>query len=104
MNPGFAYFWTYLVRPGREGMFARIYGPDGDWVRLFRQADGYLRSELHRDRHRPRRFLSVDYWQSEEAYREFRQRFAAEFESLDDRCEELTEEEAHLGDFEPEEG
>jgi heme-degrading monooxygenase HmoA len=101
MSDEFAYVWTYLVRRGQEGTFARIYGPDGDWVRLFRRAEGYLGTELYRDRDRPGRFLTVDRWRGEAAFRAFRERFAAEFEDLDGRCEALTEQEAHVGDFQP---
>jgi len=41
--------WEFLVKPGREKEFERIYGPEGDWARLFARAEGYVRSDLLRD-------------------------------------------------------
>ena len=49
-EPGYAYIWEYTVRPERVAEFEQAYGPDGEWVRLFRRAGGYVRTELHRDR------------------------------------------------------
>jgi len=95
----FVYFWEYRVRPGAEREFARHYGPDGTWVRLFRLGAGYLGTELLRDRRAPDRYLTVDRWASEAAFREFRERFAAEFDDLDQRCAALTIRETALGEF-----
>ena len=91
-------------RPGASinwlSAFERTYGPAGDWVQLFRRAPGYLRSELHRDRSNPQRFVTVDYWESESAWQAFRSRFAEEFRKLDERGEELTVYESEIGRFE----
>jgi hypothetical protein len=32
----FVALWEYEVKPGEEERFEKAYGPDGDWVRLFR--------------------------------------------------------------------
>lgn len=101
MKPGFAYIWEYLVAPGSALQFERLYGPEGDWVQLFRRHPGYLRTELHRDLRDPRRYVTVDYWESKEASDELRASFAREFAELDARGEELTTSERHLGDFAP---
>jgi heme-degrading monooxygenase HmoA len=91
--------WEYLVTPERVSVFERAYGPSGDWIRLFRRAAGYVRTELHRDRSKPNRFITVDYWESESAFHTFRSRFSKEFEALDAKCEELTTLERELGRF-----
>jgi heme-degrading monooxygenase HmoA len=65
----YVYVWRFLVRSGSEADFVAAYGPDGEWARLFRQADGFLGSELLRDRADPRRFLTVDRWVSRQAGR-----------------------------------
>lgn len=98
--PGYAYAWEFLVRPGREGEFVRHYGPDGTWAELFRLAPGYVQTLLLRDREDGSRFVTVDLWESVEAFEDFRRRFAEEFARLDEACEALTLEERTLGTYE----
>ncbi len=97
----FIYVWAYRVPSHNVGEFRRLYGPDGAWVRLFRRAPGYLDTQLYRDRNDGDRYLTIDRWESEEAFRSFRARFAEEFERLDSEGERLTLEETPLGEFEP---
>ncbi len=98
-NVEYAYLWEFVVAPECAAKFERAYGESGEWVRLFRRASGYVRSELHRDLTQPHRYVTVDYWESEEAWKNFRSRFAAEFDALDKRCAEWTVREAELGRF-----
>jgi heme-degrading monooxygenase HmoA len=101
MDSEYAYIWEYVVRPEEVSEFERAYGPEGSWAELFRRHPGYLRTELHRDLRRPARYVTIDYWQSREACRAFRREFARAFESLDKRCDLLTETETYLGEFSP---
>jgi heme-degrading monooxygenase HmoA len=89
------------VQPAHEPAFHRAYGPDGAWVRLFRQAPGYVSTRLFRDRDDPFRFMTVDTWESEEAHQEFRCRFAEAYAGLDEACEAFTLRETPLGRFDP---
>jgi catechol 2,3-dioxygenase-like lactoylglutathione lyase family enzyme/heme-degrading monooxygenase HmoA len=98
--PRFSYVWEYEVVAESVPEFIRHYAPEGTWTRLFRRASGYLGTQLYHDRRRPGRYLTVDHWRDEGAYREFRRAFAAEFEALDRTCAGLTRREAHLGDYE----
>jgi heme-degrading monooxygenase HmoA len=93
------YIWEFLAAPGKAEDFARVYGPEGDWVRLFRRAPGYIKSELHRDAANPRRFITIDYWESEAAWNEFKVEYTADYEDLDVKCEEFTVRESQLGRF-----
>jgi heme-degrading monooxygenase HmoA len=95
----YTYLWSFLVRPGAEAEFERHYGPDGTWVALFRRASGYLDTRLLKDRDVPGRYVTVDRWESEAAYRAFRVRFAEEHDAIDRECEALTVEETPLGAF-----
>jgi hypothetical protein len=45
------------------------------------------------------RYLTLDYWKSEEEFRRFREQNLAEYERLDKEFEGLTESETHLGAF-----
>jgi heme-degrading monooxygenase HmoA len=98
---GYVYIWEFLVRPEHVPEFVAAYGPDGDWVRLFRDGAGYVRTELHRDQTNPERFVTVDYWESRDAWQAFRTAAAAEWERLDARCEQWTSSEREIGRFDP---
>ena len=82
--------WMYDVRPERVELFERVYGPDGDWVRLFRTGRGYLGTELFRSAVTPGRYLTVDDWAARAAYEIFRTRSASAYQELDARCDDLT--------------
>jgi heme-degrading monooxygenase HmoA len=64
-----ALVFSYDVRNAEE--FERVYGPDGDWARFFREGRGYVGTELLRDVELPGRYLVIDRWESAEAYNEF---------------------------------
>jgi heme-degrading monooxygenase HmoA len=99
VSAAFTTLWEFIVRPAQQAQFERHYAPDGTWARLFRQADGYLGTELLRDRANALRYVTVDRWRSVEAYRAFRERFAEAYAALDRDCEGLTTHEAPLGEF-----
>jgi heme-degrading monooxygenase HmoA len=91
--------WEFQVHSGAEVEFERVYGPDGDWVQLFRRAKGYVRSELLRDREVWGRYLVLDYWDSPAHYEAFHAAHAADYSALDQRCETLTVREVRVGLF-----
>jgi heme-degrading monooxygenase HmoA len=96
----YLYIWKFQVTPNKEGEFQRIYGPEGEWVHLFRQGAGYKQTLLLKDLDTPYSYTTVDMWESEAAYKHFKKEFAAEFETLDKHCEHLTQSEALVGRFE----
>lgn len=96
----YVYLWRYRVRPGSMAAFEAAYGPDGEWVRFFRQADGYLGTDLLRDEDTPRAYLTIDRWSSREAWQRFRSLRSHEWEAIDRRCQQLTEHEEEVGRFE----
>ena len=92
--------WSYDVKPDQVRAFERAYGPDGDWVRLFRRAPGYAGTELRRESDDALRYLTIDRWNRRADYQRFRDMFRAEYGLLDARCGSLTEYEKKVGDFE----
>ncbi len=100
----YTYIWAYRVKPDSLDAFLEHYGPDGRWVELFRRAEGYLGTELLRDRAEANRYVTIDRWSSAEAFAKFRSKFASEFEQLDRYCESFTEQEREIGTFGPVEG
>jgi heme-degrading monooxygenase HmoA len=95
----YAYLWEYEVRPEAGEAFRREYGPEGGWVTLFRRAPGYVGTQLLQDRQRPRRYVTIDTWDSAESHARFKRQFADDFAELDRRCEALTLRETLLGEF-----
>jgi quinol monooxygenase YgiN len=96
---GYVTVWEFRVRDDRRAEFERHYGPEGSWAGLFRQAEGYLGTELLHDRSDPLRYLTIDRWESADACRAFRAEFAGPYSSLDAACEALTTHEAALGEY-----
>ena len=96
--------WEFQVRQAREAEFVQKYGPEGAWARFFRgtpgnMSPGYIRTELVRDVAIDFRYLTLDYWRSEEEFKRFRKQNLAEYERLDKEFEGLTESETRLGAF-----
>ena len=92
--------WEFLVTAVKEAEFIEKYGPEGSWARFFGNGQGYVRTELVRDVTDRGRFLTLDYWESEEDFKRFREQNLAEYERLDKQFEGLTKTETRLGAFE----
>jgi len=75
--------WEYDVAADRVDAFAAAYGAEGDWARLFRQGRGYVGTELHRSTDDPARFVTVDRWTDERAWRSFLVEFRDAYHGLD---------------------
>jgi len=95
----FVVIWEFRAPSGQKDAFERAYGADGQWVRLFREDEAYLGTELIRDLKAEGSYLTLDFWESEEAYDAFRAKHAAEYEAIDAECESLTESEREVGRY-----
>jgi quinol monooxygenase YgiN len=92
--------WEFRVRPERRHQFEFSYDSNGNWAALFRRSSDYQETILLRDSSQNGRYLTIDRWESEEAFRRFKQEFAAEYAAIDAQCEALTESERLVGVFE----
>lgn len=92
--------WTYRVAPGQEAAFARAYGPAGAWVALFRQAAGFLGTELLRPAEAGGAWMTLDRWASAAAFEAFQAAHGAAYAALDATCDALTVDERLVGVFE----
>ena len=88
--------WSFLVAPDKRSAFEQAYGPDGTWVNLFSKGTGYLGTELLFD---GTRYMTIDRWDSEAAFRQFHREFDVEYRKLDLEFEKLTQEERSVGSF-----
>ena len=97
---GYMIVWEFQVRQGMEMQFESVYGPEGDWAGLFRQAPGYVETRLGRDAAAAGRYLTVDMWSSQQSFEDFQQQFEPQYRALDQKCEGMTSSERKLGAFE----
>lgn len=96
----FVTLWEFEVKPGCEESFEGVYGPDGDWARLFRSDSNYQETRLLRDATRGAIYLTIDFWNSRQAYKRFMETHAAEYKRLDAAAENLTLGERKIGWYE----
>lgn len=96
----FVALWEYEVKPRYEERFEKAYGPGGDWVRLFRSDTHYCETRLVRDALRSGVYLTMDFWESREAYEKFVATHREDYKALDAAGEELTVKERRIGWFE----
>jgi len=113
--------WQFQVIPGRHAAFEKAYGPDGEWARFFGRSQEFRGSELLRATLEPtedgdelgdasqsgdeadkngRDYFTIDRWTTAEAYAAFNQRYAGEYEEMDNQFLELCDVEVCLGHFE----
>lgn len=95
----YTYLWEFIVETEHLDEFERHYGPQGSWAQLFRQSPGYIQTLLLRGSTDPSRFVTIDRWEDEEAYRRFRRTFSRQYADLDRRCDRLTMRETLIGEF-----
>jgi len=91
--------WEYRIKPEKQSEFEKIYSSTGVWVELFRLGAGYIGTELSHDETNPRRYLTIDRWESKEGYNAFLSQWKVEYSALDTQCEGLTESESCIGRF-----
>ena len=95
----FVIVWEFETEPRQQREFERAYGPAGAWVQLFRQGDGFLDTELLRDPDKAGRYVTIDRWDSREAFERFRETHRQAYEALDMQCERWTKGERLIGRF-----
>jgi heme-degrading monooxygenase HmoA len=98
-KPEFIVVWEFRARTGKTREFERVYGPDGAWAKFFRSGKGYIRTELFRDLKPGRRYLTVDVWTSRQAYSRFKKENRVWYQTVDEKCISLTEDERKIGEF-----
>src|SRR5437667_5310797 len=93
--------WEFWVAKDKRRAFEKAYGPNGHWAKLFRRGEGYIGTELIRDREVPHRYVTLDFWASRTAYLKFKKEKenVAAYKALDKRCNALTQRERLIGEF-----
>lgn len=89
--------WQYELAAGQSEKFEAYYGQAGPWVALFRGASGYRETVLLRDVSDSARYVTLDHWDSADAYERFRRDSGDEYARIDSEAAGLTIAEHHLG-------
>jgi hypothetical protein len=95
----FVALWGNEVKPGCEESFQSAYGPHGDWVRLFQRDPHFRETRLLKDLSRPRFNYTLDYWDSEISYEQFKAANREAYATIDRATEVLTLSERRLCTF-----
>ena len=95
----YARVWRFRPLPAAVEGFETACGPEGDWARLFRTAEGFVGTTLLKGEGTPAEYLTLDRWVSRDVYQRFRRDRSAEFTALDRQCEALTAVEKEIGAF-----
>jgi len=92
--------WQFQPAPSREAEFVAAYSGDGVWAQLFRQAEGYVGTQLLAPVEPGGPWLTLDRWQSQVAFERFQDDFGEAYRRLDAQLEPLTAGELFIGAFE----
>jgi heme-degrading monooxygenase HmoA len=95
----FVALWEFEVKPGSEDRFQRVYGPKGQWVRLFRRDPHFRGTQLRRDPSRPLFYFTIDFWESKAAYNNFLTKNRVPYQAIDRAAEGLARHERHILSF-----
>jgi heme-degrading monooxygenase HmoA len=95
----FVRIWQFHTKADCEAGFRATYGSLGAWAELFRRGAGYLGTELLESTADPTIYITVDRWESAEAWQAFLREWSEDYDALDRTCEELTLDEAEIGAF-----
>ena len=96
----FTVIWEFRVRNGQNKQFENAYGKEGRWVKLFSEIPEYRGTQLLRDMANANRYITIDRWDSYDAYESFRKLHESEYKAIDQICGNLTEREIEIGRFE----
>jgi len=95
----FVILWQFDIADEKAPAFESAYGAGGKWASLFARSTEYLGTELLKDAYVPGRYVTIDRWQSEEAFRAFRAQHDPDYEAIDRDCDSMTAGETRIGAF-----
>jgi heme-degrading monooxygenase HmoA len=95
----FVILWQFDIAEEHIPGFETAYGSQGSWASLFARSPEYLGTELLKDAYVPGRYVTIDRWRSEDAFRAFRAQHDPDYEALDRGCDPLTGVETRIGAF-----
>ena len=91
--------WRFRAKRHKTSEFCRIYSWKGPWAKLFGRSSEYQGTILLQDDTDPLVFVVIDRWALRDSFARFRNEFGPDYETLDEQCTELTDEETLIGLF-----
>lgn len=91
--------YEFIVKEEARGHFELAYGPGGVWSKLFGRSPGFRGTTVLRDTENPRRYLTIDLWDTEAQREQVLAERKAEYSSLDAAFGDWTESMTEVGVF-----
>ena len=91
--------WEFVVKEEARGQFELAYGPGGAWSKLFARCAGFRGATLLRDTNNPRRYLTIDFWDTLAQREQMLAERKAEYSNLDAAFADWTESRTEVGIF-----
>jgi heme-degrading monooxygenase HmoA len=91
--------WEFVVKEEARGQFELAYGPGGAWSKLFARCPGFRGTTLLRDTKNPRRYLTIDFWDTLAQREQMLAERKAEYSNLDAALADWTESKTEVGIF-----
>jgi heme-degrading monooxygenase HmoA len=91
--------WEFVVKEEARGQFELAYGPGGAWSKLFSRCPGFRGTTVLRDTENPRRYLTIDLWETAAQREQALAERKAEYSNLDAAFGDWTEFRTEVGIF-----
>jgi len=91
--------WELVVKEGARGQFELAYGPGGAWSKLFARCPGFRGTTVLRDTKHPRRYLTIDLWETAAQREQALAEREAEYSDLEAAFGEWAESRTEVGTF-----
>jgi len=91
--------WEFVVKEEARGQFELAYGPGGAWSKLFARCPGFRGTTLLRDTKNPRRYLTIEFWDTGTQREQMLAERKAEYSNLDAAFADWTESKTEVGIF-----
>ena len=91
--------WEFVVKEEARGQFELAYGPGGAWSKLFARCPGFRGTTVLRDTKNPRRYLTIDLWETGAQREQALAERKAEYSDLEAAFGEWTESKTEVGIF-----
>jgi hypothetical protein len=95
----FIIIWEYRVKQEYGEEFQKQYGPEGIWVKFFKQGRGYCNTQLLKDSKEEGHYITIDSWYCKTDYQRFLNQSISEYDCIDKQCQSFTEYENKIGEF-----
>jgi heme-degrading monooxygenase HmoA len=91
--------WEFVVKEEARGRFELAYGPGGAWSKLFARCPGFRGTTVLRDAKNPRRYLTIELWETEAQREQALAEHQAEYADLAAVFREWTQSKTEVGIF-----